>query len=252
MPSPSRLRTVLVALGVVVGMLAALPSAPAGALGLPVLMVGGPYGDIRGVATESDGDVVVATVFGVQRVTPAGESTSLYSGSTQLWGVATGVDADVYVSMPWDGVVRHIATDGTVSDFATNLGFPLGVAVATTGDVGVVDQAGTVRIFDHDGTLQDSFVPVHDEDLHGIAFDHHGGLWITGLVRGSDPQTMRLHHVQRSAPHTTTTELVSTRTRGLGVAVDSEDILYVTQSPQSTESASDGSIVRFKIGRAHV
>jgi sugar lactone lactonase YvrE len=135
-----------------------------------------------GLAFGPDGTMFVGDRSGtVFRIAPSGETETFASlpPSVAAYHLAVAADGALYVTgptlAPCDTVYR-ISRDGKVSQFATGLGRPQGLAVDLQGAVYVVEalagQAGLYR-FDRHGSPE---LLLSAPTLVGVALHPHGGL----------------------------------------------------------------------------
>lgn len=215
------------------------------AAGASPTYISGSFSLPSGVAVDATGRLYVAEPWSVERIDPDGTRTAIYN-AFGAWGVAAEPDGTVYFSRPDSGDVLRITPSGETTTFAASLGTPLGVAVAPSGAIVVVDRGGVVRMFTDDGSLLRAWTPISGEDLHGVAVGPDGTLWITALVRGSSPRQMTLHAVDPTGAAAARTVLVSTLAHSLGVAVDAAGTVFLTQAATglSDPAFCHGSVLR--------
>ena len=98
-------------------------------------------------------------------------------------GIAVGPDGMIYVADIYNGRIRRVSANGTVSTFAT-LGLPSALAFDRAGNLYVADRRLGLRRISRDGTV--SVLPTNAENPFGVAvWDQPEG---PPIVVASDPQ----------------------------------------------------------------
>jgi sugar lactone lactonase YvrE len=178
-------------------------------------------GNIYATVSGTRGQKVPVSVYRIDRQYV---SRPFLENLVNATGLAFDADGLLYVSSRHEGTVYQVTPDGKRSVFAQGMGVATGLAFDPNGDLYVGDRSGTIfkisrsrEIFVF-ATLEPSVSAYH------LAFDAHGGLFVTG------PTTSSYDRVYRISPAGEVGCFYQGLGRPQGMAFDVHGNLYVAAS----------------------
>ena len=167
------------------------------------------------------GQEVPVSIF---RVRPNGTRETFSSGIVNPTSLAIDREGRLYVSSRFEGTVYRVASDGTASPYAGDLGVACGLAFAPDGTLFVGDRSGTVFRVTLDGRAQ----PFATLPPSVAAF--HLALAPDGALHVAAPTLSPRDGIYRIAPDGTVTVRDVGLGRPQGLAFDKRGALFVVDA----------------------
>lgn len=169
----------------------------------------------------SRGQQVPVSIF---RVTRSGARESFSSAIVNPTALAIGPEGDLYVSSRFEGNVYRVASDGTATVVATELGVPCGLTFSPQGVLFVGDRSGTIfRIRKEGQPLMVATLPSSVAAFH-LAMGPDGWIYVTA------PTLTSYDRIYRVNPDGRTEVAHSGFGRPQGLAFDPDGVLHVVEA----------------------
>src|SRR5258707_13366672 len=167
------------------------------------------------------GQQVPVSIF---RVRPNGTRETFSSGIVNPTSMAIDPQGRLYVSSRFEGTVYRVDADGSIEEFAHDLGVACGLAFADDGTLFVGDRSGTIFAVDENGRAKTfASLPASVAAFH-LAMGPDRALFVTGPTLASDDA---LYRIDRHGAVTTT---YSGFGRPQGLAFDRHGTLFVVEA----------------------
>jgi sugar lactone lactonase YvrE len=166
------------------------------------------------------GQEVPVSIF---RVRPNGTRETFSSGIVNPTSMAIGPDRELYVSSRFEGTIYRVASDGSTTPFATDLGVACGLAFARDGTLFVGDRSGTIFRVEGGRASRFATLPASVAAFH-LALAPDGSLYVTA------PTLSSYDAVYRIALDGSVTVQSSKFGRPQGLAFDATGALFVVEA----------------------
>jgi DNA-binding beta-propeller fold protein YncE len=177
-------------------------------------------GNLYVTFSGSRGQDVPVSIYVVRRNGPREPFVSGLSNPTSM---VVGPDGDLYVSSRFDGSVHRVASDGSLTTHATDLGVACGIAFGPDGLLYVGDRSGSILRVTERKAVQFAVLPPSVAAFH-LAFGPDGWLYV------SAPTLSSRDVVYRISPHGLVETFCEGFGRPQGLAFDADGNLYVVDS----------------------